>query len=366
MLTIPLTVLDLFAGAGGLSLGFRRTGRFRTVGAVEIDSAAAATYAANHPEADLFVGDISQWLRRGGMHQADVVVGGPPCQGFSNLGNRRNRDPRNALWRRYVDALIAVQPSYFVLENVSDFLRSGQFSALLRELRPSGRLGGYRIESGVVNAADHGTAQVRRRAVVVGSLRDLPAPGLPAGSVAGPAGWATVRDAIGDLPGVVDRVDLPRTATTTVAGVLPGPYRTVDLHVGRRPTQLSLSRYASIPPGGNRFDLPDELLADCWRGHVGSGDVMGRMHWDRPSVTVRTEFWKPEKGRYLHPICDRAITHHEAARLQGFPDDYLWFGTKIDIGRQIGNAVPVLMAQGVAAHLADKMSASRSGRSKVA
>jgi DNA (cytosine-5)-methyltransferase 1 len=82
---------------------------------------------------------------------------------------------------------------------------------------------------------------------------------------------------------------------------------------------------------------------------------MGRLRWDQPAVTIRTEFWKPEKGRYLHPHEDRPITHHEAARLQGFPDDYLWYGSKAEIGRQIGNAVPVRLAQGIAAHLADAL-----------
>jgi DNA (cytosine-5)-methyltransferase 1 len=348
-----LSLLDLFAGAGGLSTGFEATGRYRSVAAVELDSCAAASFRANHPETDLFVGDIAVWSRRPELPAVDVVVGGPPCQGFSNLGARRVRDPRNALWRRYVDVLVTVRPRYFVLENVADFLRSGQFGSLQRETNRSGRLRDYRIEPAVLNAAHFGAPQLRRRAVVVGSLRDLPAPGVPVGPLAAaPERWMTVRDAIGDLSPGVDGIDLP-DVDGAAGRWLKGPFRTDQLHIGRRPTQLSLDRYAAIPPGGNRHDLPDHLLADCWRGHKGgSGDVMGRLYWDRPSVTIRTEFFKPEKGRYLHPEADRAITHHEAARLQGFPEDYQWYGSKTDIGRQIGNAVPIRLARGIADHIA--------------
>lgn len=352
----PLRVVDLFAGAGGLSEGFSRVGSFRTVAAVEHNHEAAATYRANHPGVDMFIGDIAEWLK-GDVGSADVVVGGPPCQGFSNLGARQVRDPRNALWRRYVDALAVIMPLYFVLENVADFLRSGQYTGLKRETYRSGKLREYRIEPAILNAAEFGVPQIRRRAVVIGSHRDLPAVGTPVGQLAGlPHAWTTVRSAVGDLAGTVYETQLSGSQTEQDGVMLPGLFKTTDLHLGRRPTQLSLDRYAAISEGGNRRDLPDHLLAKCWRGYTtGSGDVMGRLHWDRPSVTIRTEFWKPEKGRYLHPEANRAITHLEAARLQGFPDSYLWCGSKTEIGRQIGNAVPVLLAEGIASHLARQL-----------
>ncbi|MDA3642228.1 DNA cytosine methyltransferase [Mycobacterium xenopi] len=348
----PPTVIDLFAGAGGFSEGFSRAG-FRTIAAVEQGTVEAATFRANHLGADVFCGDIAEWVL-GDVPSADVVVGGPPCQGFSNLGARKIRDPRNALWRRYVDALVRLRPAFFVLENVADFLRSGQFRDLRRETYRNGRLRDYRIEFGILNAAEFGAAQLRRRAVVIGGPRSLAPWGMPVGDRTGKReAWETVRNAIGDIPSEVDGVDLPATFTDVDGHVIPGPFKTIDLHLGRRPTQLSLDRYAAIPPGGNRKDIPDHLLAKCWRGHNnGSGDVMGRLHWDRPAVTIRTEFWKPEKGRYLHPTANRPITHLEAARLQGFPDDYLWYGTKSEIGRQIGNAVPIMLARGIATHIA--------------
>jgi DNA (cytosine-5)-methyltransferase 1 len=347
--------VDLFAGAGGLSEGFRRAGGFVTVAGVEIEPTAAMTFALNHPAADTFTGGIAAWLSHGGVRNVDVVMGGPPCQGFSNLGRRQVRDPRNALWRRYVDALTLCHPQYFVLENVADFLRSGQFEGLRQATRPSGLLRDYRIESDVLNAAEFGVAQTRKRAIVLGSLRDLTAPGLPIGPLAGESDrWRTVRDTIGHLPVDVDRIDLPASRLLIAGRDRPGPFKTADLHLGRRPTELSLARYRAIPEGGNRRNLPNELRSPCWRNHdSGSADVMGRLRWDQPSVTIRTEFWKPEKGRYLHPFADRAITLLEGALLQGFPEDYIWCGSKADIGHQIGNAVPIELGRAIGRHIRD-------------
>ena len=173
-----LRVIDLFAGAGGLTAGVLATERFELVAAVENDVYAAATYAANFGEDHTFLGDVSAWTGSD-LPGADVVIGGPPCQGFSNLGTRNNRDPRNALWRRYVDVVAAVKPSVFVMENVDRFLQMGQYRDLKRETYRNGRLRDYRLEADVLNAADYGAPQLRRRTIILGSHRDLPAPGLP-------------------------------------------------------------------------------------------------------------------------------------------------------------------------------------------
>lgn len=355
----PLRVLDLFAGAGGLSNGFTSTGMFVTHTAVESDVAAATTFAVNHPATAVHQEDIAAWLRGSTPPAVDAVVGGPPCQGFSNLGNRKVRDPRNALWRRYVDVLSSVRPQVFVLENVADFLKSGQFRDLRRETHRNGRLSAYRIEAGVLRASDLGSAQARSRAVVIGSLRSVAPIGLPAADPAFLATPRTVRDAIGDLAEPLG-IDLPERFVSRTPRPIPGPFLSTELHLGRRPTPLSLERFRHIPPGGNRKDLPDHLLAPCWQKHSsGSGDVMGRLHWDRPSVTIRTEFWKPEKGRYLHPTSNRPITHFEASRLQGFPDNYKWCGSKTEIGRQIGNAVPFELARAIAIQIATRFDPAR-------
>ncbi len=184
-----------------------------------------------------------------------------------------------------------------------------------------------------------------------------------------------VFDVSARLP-VADRMPESRGGDAHVAGV-PGHYLTTDLHFGRNPEILSRARYRAIPENGNRNDLrgkyfkidrsgrirlsteegyrrikgPETYLSTAsWDRHdKGSGDVMGRLRRNEPSVTIRTEFYKPEKGRYLHPTEDRPITHYEAALIQGFPEDFKWYGSKIQIARQIGNAVPV----GLAARLAE-------------
>jgi DNA (cytosine-5)-methyltransferase 1 len=349
------TVLDLFSGCGGLTEGITsvrdRPGRFIPVGAVELDRYAAATYASNFGP-HVHQGDISDWIGAG-VPPADVVVGGPPCQGFSALGKRDPDDARNKLWTRYAEVVAAVRPLYFVLENVPPFLRSEQFRQLQKETESGGGLRDYTLDGSplTVNASEHGAAQKRRRAVVVGRLRDLPPIEL-----AKVTATRTVWDAIGNTKATVKAKNLPaRMSTVSIANgsiETPGVFLTSDLHVTRNFTDLSLKRFAAIKTGGNRHDLPDELRAPCWLNHHdGSHDVMGRLHWRRPAVTVRTEFWKPEKGRYLHPEANRPITHMEAALLQGFPPDFRWCGTKVSIGRQIGNAVPVELGRAIASAL---------------
>lgn len=352
-----LRMIDLFAGCGGLTAGFVGTGSYRPVAAVENDFAAAATYAANYGEDHIHWGDIGKWVTSGDVPEADIVVGGPPCQGFSNLGHRKVHDPRNSLWRRYLDTLLISRPRAFLLENVDRFYKSDQLKSLTYETFRDGRLRDYRIDAHIVRATDHGAAQLRKRTIVIGTHRDLPQVLVPRDQRPSTE-WTTVKSTIADLPRWIDpeHRDLADITTTAFGLPIAGTFTSADLHVTRHYTDLSLQRFSHIPVGGNRMNLPDELKARCWIGHdTGSHDVLGRMHWDRPSVTIRTEFFKPEKGRYLHPEENRAISHHEAARLQGFPDDYRWRGTKLQIARQIGNAVPVPLARSLARHLRDSL-----------
>lgn len=342
----PFTVADLFAGAGGITEGFRQAD-FSPVVAVEYDKWAARTYAANfgHHVLACPIEDVDI-QRRDGMltwsgrdaesrdieietEEIDVLVGGPPCQGFSPLGRMNDwdyDDPRNKLWKHYVRVLETVRPKIFVIENVPEILKSEEFERLKRRVS---RLGyGYEIASGVLNAAFYGVPQNRKRAIIIGSRIGrpvLPTPVLER---------KTVHDAIGDLPLVPDGR---------------------NWHVGRNPTPMSVERYKCIPPGGNRFNLMRErpdITPACWlRKKTGSTDVFGRMTWGDPSPTIRTEFFKPEKGRYLHPKADRPITIREAARLQTFSDEFVFIGSNVQVAKQIGNAVPVELARRIALHL---------------
>ena len=338
------TVLDLFCGAGGFTRGFTAAG-FRPVFAVDLDPACVRTYVANFG-AHAVAGDVAALLaeRPGRFPRADVVVGGPPCQGFSLLNKNRRLDPRKALWRAYLEVVERVDPAVFVMENVPELLASAEFL----EFRALAGAAGYRLASGVLLAADYGVPQKRRRAIVVGAR--VGEPRLPSPTHANPKGaiaagllpWRTVADALSDLPPPVGTEVRPE----------PAP---LDLHFGRAPTAASRARYRAVPAGGNRFDLqrrrPD-LTPRCWVEKTSGGtDLFGRLWWDRPSVTIRTEFYKPEKGRYLHPEAHRPITHREAARLQTFPDAFRFFGSKTEIARQVGNAVPCLLAAAIAAEV---------------
>ena len=353
-----LRVLDLYSGAGGLSAGFgAESTRFKTIRAVEHDTAAAATYAENHDPETVFAGGIEEWLKAEAPPESDIVIGGPPCQGFSALGKQQKLDERNQLWLRYAETIRRSKPQYFVLENVPQFLTSVQLTRFKRQCQPSGRLGEYTFQARILNAADFGAAQVRKRVILIGHHRDLPFPGFPATTHArvaddGHESWRTLDNVIADLRRVVTDIDLPSREIEVDGRFLPGAFKTSELHLTRHYEPLSINRFHCIPANGNRFDIPEHLLPECWKRHrSGSADVMGRLNWSKPSVTIRTEFFKPEKGRYLHPTEHRAITHHEAARIQGFPDDYKWIGSKIAIARQIGNAVPIPLGRAIAAHL---------------
>lgn len=313
------TAIDLFAGCGGFSIGLKKAG-FENLLAVEWDASCCETFRTN----------INPRILQCAIQEVETfpschfLVAGPPCQGFSNLGERVPNDPRRQLWRHFLRALRDSQPSIFVMENVPPILKSAEYQEIKREAEKLG----YNVEGRILNAADYGAPQLRKRAFIVGSrIGDPPFPARthrnPSETLTFETGglppWRTVRDAIADLPREPDGR---------------------NWHIGRNPTPMSLKRYRCIPPGGNRWDLPLDLMPECWKRKTKGGtDLFGRLWWDRPSVTIRTEFYKPEKGRYLHPEEHRPITHREAARLQGFADDFLFVGKRIEVGIQIGNAV---------------------------
>lgn len=359
-----IRVLDLFAGAGGLTAGFHEgSTRFRSVAAVEMDAAAAASYEATFGKDIVFAGSIQKWLATRDMPKnIDVVVGGPPCQGFSTLGKQNEEDERNTLWEQYANTILRVTPKYFVVENVAAFAKSHQFQQFVEATNPGGFLEQYAFEHRILNSADFGSPQARKRAVLIGHHRDLPFPGFPDPTHGDPAKksplprYATVADSISGVPIVPDRDHLLLERSVEYnAHTYAGTFAPRDLHWNRNYTDLSMRRFTAIPEGGNRFDLKGDLLAPCWVRHsTGSGDVMGRLHWNKPAVTIRTEFFKPEKGRYLHPTANRAITHYEAALLQGFPETHRFVGSKTAIARQIGNAVPIALGAAIGRQLAEQ------------
>lgn len=357
------TFLDLFAGCGGLTRGFTAAG-FELVKGYELEVEAAATFAANFGLERTECVDVTELTE---VPAADVVVGGPPCQGFSGLGKRDPLDKRNKLWRAYVDVVVASGCDVFVFENVDRFSKSVEYGLLRAERVPSGRLAGWKIQEFSLNAADFGVPQRRIRSIVVGCRNGEPsAPSHTHAKdpAAGQMPWRTVRDAIGDMSfdELETALQQDRWFDLDDDHKVRGPYKLPELHLARSYWQISLDRYKCIAPGRNRFDLPEHLKMECWKRHkTGAGDVLGRLEWDKPSVTIRTEFFKPEKGRYLHPEwsaegvqVNRALTHAEAALLQDFDDQHLWCGSRSSIARQIGNAVPPRLAGAIASEIAKK------------
>lgn len=352
------TVADLFSGAGGFTQGLVQSGRFRSVFANDFNRWACETYNANFGP-HCIEGDINQILRRQLLiPKVDVVVGGPPCQGFSLLNKKREGDPRKELWRAYMRFVERTEPTAFVMENVPELLKSLEFEEICRRARKLG----YRWSVGILNAADYGVPQRRKRFIMIATRVGIPE--LPAATHADPNGgaplidgrlpaWRTVRQAIGDLP--------PKPIGTEIRPEQGPP---LNLHFGRKPTEKSLLRYRCVPEGGNRVDLQKrrrDLTPNCWIKKKGGTDLFGRLWWDRPSFTIRTEFFKPEKGRYLHPSEHRPITHREAARLMSFPDSFVFKGTKIEVAKQIGNAVPCSLAQRIGEALAKTLDLASTG-----
>jgi DNA (cytosine-5)-methyltransferase 1 len=332
--------MDLFAGCGGLTRGFLDSRKYRAVFAVEWDEDAAATYEANFGD-HVFCGPIE------GVEEfpsVDVIVGGPPCQGFSPLNMRGVGLERRTLWREYLRALEEAEPDAFLMENVPQLLRSAEYTSFKKAAEGLG----FEIADGVLNAADFGVPQTRRRAIAMGSRLGMPT--LPEGKY-GPGkrrAWRTVEDAIGDLP---------RQPTNE------------EWHNARNPHPISVERYEAIPnEGEGRFDLAErrpDITPACWlRKEKGSTDVFGRLWWERPAFTIRTEFFKPEKGRYLHPEEHRPITVREAARFMSFKDSFVLptDQSMTSIGKQIGNAVPPLLARRLGEALAAHIASARAER----
>lgn len=311
--TTPLRVLSLFSGGGGLDLGFERAGA-QTVLCVDNDHESCKTLRFNRPEWGVFEGDIRDFIPD--VQDIDIVIGGPPCQGFSSAGKGDPTDARNFLWQEYFRVVDAVRPRAIVLENVSALThkRNGDhLSGIMRSLEERG----YHFTMGVLNAADYGVPQARRRLIVIGLLDGSPT--LPEPTTAN--NRPTVKDAIGDLESA--------------------PYDAEFSHVPPRHAAHVAERWANLQPG-----------------EVDPNYRRGRLDYDKPSVTIRAGGGYGPRGDHLagfhppiHPTQPRQLTVREAARIQSFPDDWVLKGSKTAQGRQIGNAVPVGLAEAVAMHV---------------
>ena len=327
--------IDLFCGAGGLSLGLKDAG-FQVVAALDNHPVAVRTYAANlgphilsAPIEELSASDL---LKKAGLSPGDctLLAGGPPCQGFSLQRRGSRRDPRNELVLQFLRMIEEIRPRFFLMENVGALL-SKHGSPFLRELSLRTSKLDYFVHVAVLDAADFGVPQVRKRAFLIGEH-------LPSFStryrVPEPTQHTprTVRDAIGDLPSP------PKDGTCHP--LIANHYREARL------APINVERIKRVPQGGGRDHLPDELQLACHVNNPGHRhkDVYGRLSWDSPSVTLTAGFDSFTRGRFAHPIEHRSLTIREGARIQTFPDAFVFEGNREDGARQVGNAVPPLLA----------------------
>lgn len=340
------TVIDLFSGVGGLSLGFEKKG-FDVVLANEYDSSIAEAYTYNHKNTKMITGDIRDldFEETFGKYKnkIDVIIGGPPCQGFSQKGKRKTiHDERNFLFKYYIKVVELVKPKYFVMENVPNLLtaENGYFKKKIEELFD--KLG-YEIQEGVVNAADYGVPQNRRRAIIIGKL-NAPAPQLPISNNKHVSIW----DAISDLAflesGEGQEIqNYKYSPKSEYQKLLRENSMKLNNHVATKHTDLALERLNMIPPNAGKEVLPKEHLTKS----IYSG-TWTRMSKNEISVTITTRFDTPSSGKFIHPYLNRAITVREAARLQSFPDDFIFIGKKSSQMKQVGNAVPPILASAIA------------------
>lgn len=356
-----LRTLDLFSGAGGLSAGLEWSGKGVVQGAVELDSHAAATFSRNHPDARVWVQDIRTLTPeevQSEIGQVDLILGGPMCQGVSQRGPRDPRDERNFAFWAFANYVRVLRPSFFIMENVpaiaSDVHNRSLAIGVFEELESLG----YQLSVEAVNAAWLGVPQLRYRMIVMGSLEWRPSfPQQVRDGVAGAipeSSYVTIGDALMDLPSVEagggrDQIRMPKKPAwaSPYASMMRKGARVLFNHWSADTDEVNLKRIRTVPEGGNWHDIPFDLLPTRFR-YVRPSDhttTYRRLHRAHAAHTITTECGNVTSGAFTHPTQDRAITVREAARLQGFPDSFRFVGPRNSQYRQVGNAVPPLLAK---------------------
>ena len=328
------TAVDAFCGAGGLTVGLERAG-FDVLLGFDIDELCIKTLNYNEHKAvccdvrDMLGGKLLEHINLN-KGELDLLAGGPPCQGFSiqrTIGN--DHDDRNLLVNDYGDLIEEVLPRFFLLENVAG-IGGKRGREIVDKFRQRVEQVGYHCHQKILDAQDYGVPQRRRRYLIIGEYLDGCDPCFAWPEILGTKP-PTVRDVIGFLPPPPPGIEHPD---------FPG-------HRADKLSQKNLERIRAIKSGQSRVDLPDHLLADCHKlspDKIGHRNVYGRMAWDEVAPTITARFDSFTRGKFGHPEQDRSVSLYEGALLQTFPDDYKFIGNKVDVARQIGNAVPPQLA----------------------
>lgn len=347
--------VELFAGSGGLGTGFSNAG-FNIISANDVWESAGKTYVANHPKVKYIVKDIAQLtgdelLEGTGYSKSDVdvIIGGPPCQGFSTLGKRFIDDPRNKLFKEYVRIVNEIRPQFFVMENVSGIL-SMEGGKVLENILSSFQEIGYKLEYRLLNAAEYGVPQQRERIIFIGTRtnKKIRYP-KKTHSLTGEAGYEkalTLWDAIGDLP---------QSDTEEITKYTKKPQNKYQEKIRNGATELvnhkppthnekakNMMKY--IPTGKSAWDVQD-IIPKEFMPTSGYGNTYARLNPNEPGMTITRNFACISSSRCIHPYLNRGLTAREAARIQSYPDNYKFLGSKTDIHIQIGNSVPPILGE---------------------
>lgn len=348
-----MNAIDLFAGCGGLSKGFMDAG-FDIIVGVDNDKAALETFKKNHNGAEVLIADLSKQetfdkiKKIAGKRSIDVIIAGPPCQGFSLSGPRSFDDERNKLYLAVFKVVKQFNPKGFIIENVPGMatLYSGQIKEeILRRFRALG----YNVECKVLCSVDFGVPQIRKRLIFMGVRKDIGEVKFPT-EIFTPETYRTCRDAISDLPSRINELGEEEDCYlsepfTEYQRLMRKECKVLHNHVATNHTQMVKDTIALVPEGGNYKDLPKGVgesrkFNEAWT----------RYHGDKPSKTIDTGH-----RNHFHYQYNRVPTIRENARLQSFPDDFIFLGTRTQQNRQVGNAVPPLLGFHIAKALEKNM-----------
>lgn len=349
-------VVDLFAGVGGLSYGFVANGSFEIIMANEYEKDIATAYKMNHPSVDVIQGDIrdltEKQLKKYFDLGVDLVIGGPPCQSYSTLG-KRQMDDRAHLFKEYCRVLSILQPKAFVFENVEGLL-SMQSGNLIKIINERFRELDYEVKSKVLNAVNYGVPQCRNRVILVGfkGKNQFEYPKATHGEGLLPC--VTVEDAFSDLPILKsgqENNNYAREPQNDYQRYLRQNSDILTDNIAPNNGKHLRRIMEALPDGGNKNDLPEEI-----KPKSGYGNTYAKMWWKKPAPTITRNFATPSSSRCIHPRDSRAMTTREGARLQSFPDDYKFYGSRSIKNLEIGNAVPPLLSIAIAQKIAEAFS----------
>jgi DNA (cytosine-5)-methyltransferase 1 len=363
-----LKVIDLFCGVGGLSYGFAHDSHFEIVAANEILPNMAKAYALNHPTVKVYAEDVRDFSAKkiqndlGVKHgEIDIIVGGPPCQAYSTIGKRRKDDPRGKLFNEYFRLLKEFNPKFFLFENVRGLV-SMEGGNLIKDIVDLFESVGYKIRYEVLNAADYGAPQIRERVILIGSKlksvfqypkqthADLKEKTDLFNKDLKP--YLTIGEAISDLPLIKSGEESSEYFSNPENEFQRfmrknAPKKLLDHNAPNNNPKL-VKMMELLPDGGTPEDLPKKL-----RPTSGYANTYCRLWWNRPSTTITRNLSTPSSSRCIHPKAPRPLTTREGARLQCFPDDYQFYGSRSDRNLQIGNAVPTFLSTALAQSILD-------------